>query len=1285
MAEPVLNVQMLGGFSMQVGQTPLARIPSRPAISLLAFLILRRARPQTRDLLAGRFWPNLAESTARERLNNALWQIRKSGRAVGLELLESSADTIGISSSVHVAVDLDHFMHSLGAIERSEASQSPRTDELTRIVGLYHGDLLSGYYDEWIEEERRPVRARYLRALARLVDLCEADGDEESALRHAETLVTKDPLSEEWHRKAIRLAFQVGGKDAAERQYDTCVRDLADSEIVPSPETRALIDRIKSEPTVISAVTEEPGGGRDKKLPFVGRQVERSQLVRRINELRTGNGGIVLVEGEAGIGKSRLLDEVANAAEWRELIVLRAGHHAASSLSPYGALRDALAPTTSGLRAERLIAEMLPAFLGRVAQVFPELQPMLQSAAQESLRPEDEPWRMTEALAQMVLAQGYGKPVVLILEDLHFCDQDTIEVLLRLGESLIESQIVVLLSYDRAEARRTPAIWNALGDLEAMPGSSRIALGPLDEGEVQVLVREHLGPGRVPQAIVSELARSTRGNPYLVLEFLRYPDELSTQLIRELGDGTAASPAGPSTVGRDDSGLLAEIMPHLASGILRRFDAASPGAREVLQATAVLDSAVSVASLMAVTGLDRGSVLDALSEAIELGFLTEEAGWCHFGQEKTRSIVHEHIPAGLRRDLHRAAFDVLDAVDTPDASRLAHHAQHSHEWELAHTYQGLAARSARDVNAYRLAAEHLIKADDAASRCAKSDVDRLDDLLLMEEMLALLGRRDEQGEVLDRLAALDSLDATSVRTIRERQAWMLAHSAEGAAAIQLATEAITAASRAGLPTGELWAIVGHAQVWTGDMESAIGSLITSMKEFRRAGSSGLTALVMLGRTYADLNDYELAQRHLSEAYELAVIDEDARSQVDALGFRASTYVMQAESSRAEPLFEEALQLAAEIGYRYAEGLNLVNFAGMHLDIGRGGRAHSLFDDAATVFASLGHRRGEAFVKLNLADLVHQLLGDDAQARSLAEEAAVFFRKVEDARREAACLVIMASIERRNGRRPLARRLLSEAATKAEATADVDTRIQVELHRGLVALDLGHYDETLAHIGDGIALSEEASVSAVMPALLATKARVLARTGDLREAVTITHQVMAMSKDGVEQAHIIALRCSEVLLAAGELGDGADQVLLAFRLLETNLADLPDDLRDEAWTSIPEHREIVEAHEQYFVDEIDVLLPKVDAPMGRKVTDADCVWVTWSVSQPEDHDAITSQARRHRRILRLTEQATRAGAIARVSDLARVLRVADRTIKRDLATLRAGGHRPVTRGHRPHPK
>ena len=137
--------------------------------------------------------------------------------------------------------------------------------------------------------------------------------------------------------------------------------------------------------------------------------------------------------------------------------------------------------------------------------------------------------------------------------------------------------------------------------------------------------------------------------------------------------------------------------------------------------------------------------------------------------------------------------------------------------------------------------------------------------------------------------------------------------------------------------------------------------------------------------------------------------------------------------------------------------------------------------------------------------------------------------------------------------------------------------------------------------------------------------------------------------------------------------------LAERLLARNLEGLSDERAVVARQAVPEHRAIAEAHERYFVEQQEARLPAVEAPTGRALVDDDFVDVTWTVSHPDDWAVSSPSARRQHRLLRLAEQAATQGALPRVIDLAGVLGVSERTVKRDLSKLRSEGHRPQTRG------
>ncbi|MEL7156063.1 MAG: AAA family ATPase, partial [Actinomycetota bacterium] len=1219
---PVLQVQMLGGFDLEVEGQTLPPLSSRSAASLLAFLALNRDRPHTRDLLAGRFWSDLAEDVARRRLSNALWRIKSTmSDALGdLELVQATKANIRINPEVELRIDVEEFANSLDELERRR-QVDPRgvtAADLAAVVDGYRGDLMAGYYHDWVEMPRKQIGNRYLDAVSQLVRMYSGAADYEPALRYAQVLVAAEPLVEEWQRDVIRL-YALNGQPSAAEQHFARYADALKAELggTPSRETLELLERIRSDATPPVAATMQADDG---PKVLVGREQERAQVLGRVNELLDGRGGVVLIEGEAGIGKSRLVDEVAAGAKWRDVQVMVGTHSATSTLTPFSGLRAALEPMIGGLRGERLATQVAPVWLRQASTVLPGLGALVAGRDDPALRPQEEPWRTNEALARVLLAQGKPNPAVLILEDVHWCDDDTLQVLTHLGDRLASSGLLLFLTYQRHEAQKSEQLWRALGELEARPGSSRVVLGPLADDQVRDLVAAELGPGRVSEPALAQLAKTSVGNPYVVLELLRS----ATDVLDEDFFARAAS--------AEESG---SILPWLSGVLAQRMSATSVAAREVMEAVATVGGAVGTPVLSRITGVAPDLVIDALQEAVGLGFLTETPKGCEFVQDQSRQLIYDEIDPARRVSLHGSVVDALVGVDAAGVEQLAYHAARAEQWPRAYQYHSLAAEAALRANAFQTAAEHFSIADDAARAAGLRDRDRADDLLATERVLDVLGRREQQQILLDRLDLAEPRAPVALESV-QRRAWLLANTDRGADAADLAEAAVSDARRNGLNVGELLTIVGVARAWSGDLAGSIAPLKAAIEELEQDGRSSVNAEVMLGRTLADLGHPDEAKEHLDRAYLEAKGEHDARAQVEALGHLATLHDLQRNEVQAETSFLEALHLAVEIGYRHGEGLNLVNLLVFYYRQGRAGKALGLLDRATEVFVSLGNGRGVAFVQMNGADL-YSLIGDYDTAASLAEEAAVYFRSTNDTRREAMCLSTLANIDLRRGRRPLARRRLDAARQQGSAGDDPENTVEIHLTSALVELELGHLDGALEEVERAEELRAEHALEATAAAALVTEARIRLARGEADRAVELVNAAIPHNGPRAELAHLTAWHSAEILTECGQLQAGRDQVVLAHQLLSRSLEELPEPMVERAWTTVPEHRAMAEARDKFLVDEVEWRLPSADAPTGRPLESVEFVDIIWTVSHPDDWQVHSATARRQKKVERMVAE------------------------------------------------
>ncbi|MBT8247259.1 MAG: hypothetical protein KJN73_05560, partial [Acidimicrobiia bacterium] len=293
-----LRIRLFGGLTLEAGGQALPPIASRTARSLLAYLIAHRRTAPTRDLLAGLFWPDMVEAQARRRLSHALWQIQSVlSEAANLGgYIEATPTTIRFNETPETWIDVVEFETAVALVKTDDIPDRSETlDLLVDAVRLYTGDLLAGFYDEWIGLEQERLRQSLFVALKQIVRLSKSWGDFDQALLYARRLALLEPLHEEAHREVMRLCYLLGRPNEALAQYERCASILS-SEIgaAPAAETTALREEIAlGRQAPIIPLSE---GSRSRLFeadgtPLVGRTAERQEIIARMEEALAGQGG----------------------------------------------------------------------------------------------------------------------------------------------------------------------------------------------------------------------------------------------------------------------------------------------------------------------------------------------------------------------------------------------------------------------------------------------------------------------------------------------------------------------------------------------------------------------------------------------------------------------------------------------------------------------------------------------------------------------------------------------------------------------------------------------------------------------------------------------------------------------------------------------------------------------------------------------------------------------------------------------------------------------------------
>lgn len=686
---PTLHMRLLGDFSLVYGDEPVAGVNTALLHSLLAYLALHCDVPQLRQHLAFLFWPDASEPQARNNLRQVLHRLRHI-LPDAAHFLHADATTLRWHPDVPFQLDVVEFERALALADAAE-HEDGRCAALEEAALLYRADLLPSCYDEWIMPERERLRQRHRQMTRQLIGLLEARHDYGGAVRHARTLLREDPLDEEAYRSLMHALVLNGDRAGALRAYrtwaDTLQRELGAE---PGQETREAYRRLLQDDVPLAA---EPLRQfvPDAWPPLIGRQREWEQLQAAWRHTVTGQPCFTLITGEAGIGKSRLAEEMlAWAGQQGAAVAATRSYAAEGQLS--------LAPVTDWLRADGLrphLAKLDMIWLGEVARILPELLadhpglppylPIVEYGQRQ---------RFFEALARAVLTAP--QPMLLLIDDMQWCDQETLEWLHFLLRFEPRARLLIVGTMRGEDVPPQHALRTMLLSLRSIVRVVELALQPLDAAETSRLATQ-VGRRELDVSEVMELYRETEGNPLFVVEMVR------------AGLGIAAPPGQPADRGGAGGELTpgaqpSALPPRVQAVIADRLAQLSAPARELVGLAAAVGRAFSLDILVAAGRADEASYVRALDELWQKRIVRERGVNSYdFTHDKLREIAYAEISAPQRPLLHRHIATALAALHADDrdpiSSQIAAHYERAGLAEPAIAYYQRAAAVAQRVYA----------------------------------------------------------------------------------------------------------------------------------------------------------------------------------------------------------------------------------------------------------------------------------------------------------------------------------------------------------------------------------------------------------------------------------------------------------------------------------------------------------------------------------------------------------------------------------------------------------
>ena len=682
-----LFISLLGGFRVSgphAGNVlPLDRKKTR---ALLAVLALDRGRLVPRARLTALLWPEQSEDIGRHGLRQCLLDLRHALAKGKVEAIRAERDLIGLEAA-RIVVDVARFDR---LIDLGNATA------LKEAMELYHGDLLEGFsideptFEDWLQVERERLRSRAVMALRKLLVEHVREKVTDAAVHVAVRLLAFEPFDEAVHRTLMRLYAESGRRSTALGQYETCVELLSrELGVEPEAETRELYrhlvfargDRPKTPgtprgktKTSARAVRREGAFLSRATMPLIGRGRDLDWFAALWKLTRHGPQ-LVLVLGEAGIGKSRFVAELASSDLYRQADFLIGRGREGEDVLTFGPWVEALRQVLN----QDLVARLTPIARVDLARLFPEIA---DGAVLPPSGIEEGP-RIFEAVAHLLRLLSAERPLVIVIEDLHWCDDMTVRLLRFLPRRLEGRSVLLLGTARQAEIPAGPGA--ALDALRQDPSCTAQTLAPLSREEAMQLFRALLASrGGAPAGeVVEHMWRLSEGNPFVVIECAR--------AVRDRGN-----------VHDELSLVLPDPVRALTARSLARL---SDRAARLTDVAAVIGRDLDVALLRQAAGLTEVEVAEGVEELVRRHVLREVDGRFDFSHDRVREVAYASLLAPRRALLHRQVAEGLDAVYAgqldPHLAAIGAHYREAGVWDRASTYLAQAGFQAWERGAGR--------------------------------------------------------------------------------------------------------------------------------------------------------------------------------------------------------------------------------------------------------------------------------------------------------------------------------------------------------------------------------------------------------------------------------------------------------------------------------------------------------------------------------------------------------------------------------------------------------
>jgi len=974
-----MRVLLFGEFRFLVGARQVF-FDTQKAASLFAFLLLKRGRWVSREKLWGVLWSDASEERARRNLSTTLWRVRRA--ILGVDGISINLGRVLVKlEAPGVYVDVDEFRNYS---KEAETADLPRRKSLLEAAeALYTGDLLEGFAEDWCEEERRHLHAAYQDLLRKLSGAFMESSDFTRAVTYLEKLVRLEPLDEEAHRDLMRVYHILGRRSAALAQFSKLKSVLKDElGIEPSAHTVQLFEHIRTHGSdALSAGTGKPSlsaGGTQPfgDLPLIGREEDIRFAIERLDKAARGQGSAIVLVGDLGVGKTRLVRAVMTEAELRGFDVLQGGCPDLEAPPPYQVFIQAVWPRIVEQPAKN---EGFSKVVSYLTQAF---SPQPSRSQTRKLRVEIANNAILNEWILSFLDPRGSRPTLVVLEDIHRIDKASEQLLAALLKRIPGSSILLLLTVRSGELESEQVVSTV-----SAGGAEVRKLAPLRAQDVTDLIAAALGRVISIKRLARFACERTGGLPLFVIELVKFL--LGEGYLRKTSEGLFFFE--PSNLPRDF------VVPAQVLEIIRRrIERIKPRDKYVLCCAAILGTHVQIELLEHLLGTPEDEFAGSLDRLTQARLLSDSGASLVFPHESIRLAALRTISRAHLKRLHLQAACTLEHLMPGRTADIAWHYLESGCVDKAVGYFEVSGDSACMIHANEDACRFYTRALDALKELNAGDAGTMRRtaalLLKRQEALDLIGNRT--GQARDIEAVLQIASALRDRSLVARGMF---HRSQVLCRMNLNREAVVA----GLESERLFMeggnvegaaraaeAVGTAYINLRNQKEARKAFGRSLALFRRARNRAgeARALVNLGTVITFAGRNPEGMEYLDQAEDILRELDDKRALAGALLQKGVLLRCMGQGLRSESFLLEGISIMRKIGDRVGEARGLSQLAATRMTLGklRDGLHESV--RAIRLAREAKDTRAEILFMNNAAYSVFRCIGDFDRAERLITRA-----------------------------------------------------------------------------------------------------------------------------------------------------------------------------------------------------------------------------------------------------------------------------------------------------------